>query len=76
VVLQSIIPKGKNLPKVNELSEVKTMLAERAIEWTQEWMEKGMQKGMQKETRNALAEASQDQESEGGAVQVSAPRPV
>jgi predicted transposase/invertase (TIGR01784 family) len=48
VVLQSIIPKGKNLPKVNELSEVKTMLAERAIEWTQEWMQKGVQKGMQK----------------------------
>ena len=34
---------------LNELQEVKSMLAERVIEWTEEWEHKGLQKGRQEE---------------------------
>ncbi len=35
-------------PSIEELGEVKNMLAERVKEWTKEWEEAGIQKGMQK----------------------------
>lgn len=38
---------GQELPEVNDLMEVQTMLAERVKEWTREWKEEGMQQGMQ-----------------------------
>jgi len=37
-----------NKPSIEELDEVKTMLAERVKEWNRESMERGIQKGMQK----------------------------
>jgi len=39
---------GQELPEVNDLMEVQTMLAERVKEWTREWKEEGLQQGMQK----------------------------
>lgn len=39
---------GQKVPKVNELMEVETMLAERVKEWTREWKEEGIQLGLQK----------------------------
>ena len=39
---------GQNLPKVNDLIEVDTMLAERVKEWTYEWEQKGIEKGIEK----------------------------
>ncbi len=51
VLLPGRMP-GMNFEDINELQEVKSMLAERVIEWTEQWerqgMEKGMEKGMQK----------------------------
>ena len=38
---------GQELPEVNNLMEVQTMLAERVKEWTREWKEEGLQQGMQ-----------------------------
>ncbi len=36
---------GQELPKVNDLTEVDAMLAERVKEWTYEWERKGIEKG-------------------------------
>ena len=41
-------------PSIEELDEVKTMLAERVKEWNRESMERGIQKGMQKGALNLL----------------------
>ena len=46
---------GANTPILEELGEVKNMLAERVKEWTKEWEEAGIQKGMQKGARQLLA---------------------
>ena len=48
-------------PAIEELSEVKTMLAERVKEWNKESLEKGIQKGIQKGMRAGKAEALTDQ---------------
>ena len=40
--------KEENLPVLEELTEVKTMLAARVKEWNQESMQRGIQKGLQK----------------------------
>jgi hypothetical protein len=39
---------GVEIPEVRSLKEVRTMLAERVVEWTQEWKEEGLQEGLQK----------------------------
>ena len=46
VVLKRLVPETE-IPEVNELSEVKDMLAERVTQWTEEWKQQGMQQGMQ-----------------------------
>ena len=47
VLLRGRMP-GVNIPEMNELHEVQTMLAERVIEWTEEWKEQGLQQGLQR----------------------------
>lgn len=47
VVLKKLIP-GTEIPPVNELKEIESMLAERVVEWTETWKQQGMQQGMQK----------------------------
>jgi predicted transposase YdaD len=46
VLLPGRLP-GVTLPEVGNLLEIKTMLAERVIEWTAQWKEEGRQEGMQ-----------------------------
>ena len=46
VVLHRVAP-DEDFPKFRQLHEVRTMLAERAIQWTQEWLEEGRQAGLQ-----------------------------
>jgi predicted transposase YdaD len=36
---------GINLPEMGDLLEIKTMLAESVMEWTQEWLQQGIQQG-------------------------------
>jgi tRNA splicing ligase len=36
------------LPEVSELSEVRDMLQERVIQWTQEWKQLGIDEGIEK----------------------------
>jgi hypothetical protein len=46
VLLPGRLP-GVNFEAMNELQEVKSMLAERVVEWTEEWKKQGMQEGRQ-----------------------------
>ena len=39
--------KDLDFDNLNELQEVKSMLAERVIEWTEEWEQQGLQEGLQ-----------------------------
>ena len=47
VLLPGRMP-GVDFNSLNELQEVKSMLAERVIEWTEEWQQQGVQKGFKK----------------------------
>ncbi len=46
VLLPGRLP-GVNLPEVGNLLEIKTMLAESVIEWTEDWKQQGLQQGLQ-----------------------------
>jgi len=46
VLLPARMP-GAQIPQVADLEEVKSMLAERVIEWTQEWKQEGFEKGLE-----------------------------
>ncbi len=48
VLLPSRLP-GTQLPEVGDLLEVKTMLAETVMDWTQQWLQQGLEKGRQAE---------------------------
>ena len=45
VLLPARLP-GVRLDAVRELSEVRDMLAERVLEWTEEWKQQGLQQGL------------------------------
>ncbi len=44
VLLPGRLP-GVHLPEVGDLLEIKTMLAESVIEWTQDWKQQGIHQG-------------------------------
>jgi hypothetical protein len=46
ILLPARLP-GVEIPKLGELQEVKSMLAERVLEWTQEWKQEGFEQGFQ-----------------------------
>jgi putative YhgA-like transposase len=46
VLLPARVP-GAVIPQVADLEEVKSMLAERVVEWTREWEQEGFEKGLQ-----------------------------
>ena len=46
VLLPSRVP-GTVIPQVADLQEVKSMLAERVVEWTHEWKQEGLEEGLQ-----------------------------
>jgi predicted transposase/invertase (TIGR01784 family) len=47
VLLPGRVP-GITIPQVANLQEVRSMLAERVVEWTQQWKEEGRQEGLEK----------------------------
>jgi predicted transposase/invertase (TIGR01784 family) len=54
-LVKSLLPArvpGIEIPEATDLQEVKSMLAERAMDWTQQWKQEGLEEGLQK----ALAE--------------------
>ena len=44
VLLPARLP-GKQIPQIEDLSEVKVMLAERVVEWTRDWKQQGYDEG-------------------------------
>jgi predicted transposase YdaD len=56
VLLPARLP-GVTIPGVMDLKEVKSMLAERVIEWTREWEQEGFQKGLEQGRERDLEEA-------------------
>lgn len=53
IVLKRLIP-GTELPQVNELKEIETMLAERVTTWTEKWKQEGIQEGKKSGERQLL----------------------
>jgi flagellar biosynthesis/type III secretory pathway protein FliH len=46
----------RDIPEATDLQEVKSMLAERAMDWTQQWKQEGLEEGLQEGRQEALAE--------------------
>ena len=57
VILENVVP-GRHLPKLRQLQEEHTMLAESAAQWTQQWLEEGRQKGLQEGRQEGLQKAA------------------
>ena len=57
VILENVAP-GRHLPKLRQLQEEHTMLAENAAQWTQQWLEEGRQKGLQEGRQEGLQKAA------------------
>lgn len=55
-VLSSRLP-GIEIPKVADLQEVKSMLAERVTEWTRQWKQEGFEEGLEKGREEGQEEA-------------------
>lgn len=53
VLLPARVP-GLQVPEVDDLKEVETMLADRVLEWTREWKEEGRQEGLLEGSRELL----------------------
>ncbi len=58
---------GVDFDNLNELQEVKSMLAERVIEWTEQWEQRGMQKGFKKGIEQGIDRGIQQGRQEGEA---------
>ena len=61
VLLPGRLP-GVHLPEVGDLLEIKSMLAESVIEWTEEWKRQGIQEGIQEGIRKGRQEGRQEGE--------------
>ena len=59
VILENVVP-GKYLPKLDQLKEEYTMLAENAAQWTQQWLEEGRQAGLQEGKQEGRLEGLQE----------------
>lgn len=62
IVLRRLMP-GQEVPDVNELQEIDTMLAETVEGWTQQWKEEGMQEGLQEGLQQGRQEGRKEGES-------------
>lgn len=58
VLLPARLP-GVTIPKAGSILEVKTMLAERVMEWTEQWKAEGMQEGLQKGLQQGIQQGVQ-----------------
>ena len=56
VVLKRVAPE-EDFPIFRQLNEVRTMLAERVIQWTEEWLEEGRQVGLQEDREEGVQKA-------------------
>jgi hypothetical protein len=59
-LVKSLLParvSGIEIPEANDLQEVKSMLAERAMDWTQQWKQEGLEEGRQEGLREGRQEA-------------------
>lgn len=59
-VLKALLPsrlRGIRFPEDFNLEEVKSMLAESGLSWTDQWFQEGEEKGLQKGQQDALAKA-------------------
>ena len=59
VLLPARMP-GVEVPEVADLKEVRSMLAERVVEWTREWEQAGIEKGLAKGLEQGAQNASQE----------------
>jgi predicted transposase YdaD len=64
VLLPARLP-GMKVPEVAELKEVRSMLAERVIEWTKDWKQQGIEAGRQEGLQMGLQEGLQMGRQEG-----------
>ena len=64
VLLPARLP-GVRIEAVLELNEVRNMLAERVLEWTEEWKRQGLEEGRQKGLQEGLQEGRQKGLQEG-----------
>jgi predicted transposase/invertase (TIGR01784 family) len=56
VLLPGRVP-GVTIPQVADLQEVRSMLAERVIEWTQQWKQEGLEEGLEQGREEGLEQA-------------------
>jgi predicted transposase/invertase (TIGR01784 family) len=59
-LLKNLLPArmpGVEIPEIAELEEVKSMLAERVMEWTHQWKQEGLEEGLQKGLRKGQEDA-------------------
>jgi hypothetical protein len=61
VLLPGRLP-GVHLPEVGDLLEIKSMLAESVIEWTEEWKRQGIQEGIRQGREKGWQEGRQEGE--------------
>lgn len=66
VLLPGRLP-GVHLPDVADLLEVKSMLAERVIEWTEQWKQQGLEEGREKGREEGREEGRAEGRREGEA---------
>jgi len=64
VLLPGRVP-GITIPQVDDLQEVKSMLAERVVEWTEQWKQEGLQKGLEEGRQKGLQEGLQEGRQKG-----------
>lgn len=64
IVLRRLMP-GQEVPEVNELQEIDTMLAETVEGWTQQWKEEGLQEGLQQGRQQGLQQGLQQGRQQG-----------
>jgi predicted transposase/invertase (TIGR01784 family) len=59
VLLPARVP-GTVIPQVADLQEVKSMLAERVVEWTHQWKQEGLEEGLQKGRQEGRQEGQEE----------------
>jgi len=63
-VLRRLMP-GQDVPEVNELQEIDTMLAETVDEWTRQWKADGLQQGLLQGLQEGRQKGRQEGRQEG-----------
>lgn len=64
VLLPGRLP-GARIPEVGDLQEVRSMLAERVIDWTRDWKQQGLEEGRREGREKGLEEGRAEGRAEG-----------